>query len=125
MLMGYTAPNVMESINSGILPDGTVNIVNGTLTQVDPEEPGRFENSFAGKETKEFFMEIMVSFSVKNITLHYHFSPGPDGGYNVIDTDYRTYTSVYNCNSIGNLTVRNTYRYLTEVFHCTIISSYF
>ncbi len=47
--MGYTAPNVMESINSGILPDGSVNIVNGTLTQVDPEEPGRFVNSFAGK----------------------------------------------------------------------------
>jgi len=39
----------VEVVNTGVLPDGSVSIINGTATQMDPEEPGHFILSFPGR----------------------------------------------------------------------------
>jgi hypothetical protein len=51
MYVFYTAPNEISVLNTGVMADGSLTIINGTARQPFPDtEPGRLIVSFPGRK---------------------------------------------------------------------------
>lgn len=95
----FSGPNQISVANTAVLADGNTTAIYGTAYQPDPEnQPGYLIVSFPGRK-----------YSGQSLSLAYHdqqdvnnkLALGPDGSYYVLDTDYTTWTAVYDCVMIG------------------------